>query len=222
MAPTNTTRSITDQQTPVLSKTRSVARMTRHRHVMVMLLKGHTVKDIALEMGYKPASISILIRTKAFQLELNKLRDVVLNHVEDDLSKLGRLSPLAHGFYGQVLADQTNTFSSDLKFKVSKDLFDRLGIQSEDIQTKQGAHLGDIAELVSTAFEKAKVIEVHEAKVIGEEEEEQVSGEQITAELRELLAIADGDGDDEDSDSKVEEPSVVEDDEALKEIAKIT
>ena len=191
----------------------AVARITRHRQIMVMLLKGVAVKDIARELGYAPASISILIRTEGFQLELGKLRDIVLVHVEDELSKMGRLTPLAHGFYENVLRDDNNVFSSDIKYKVSKDLFDRLGIKVAEGERKNPGEIGDVADMVQTAFDKAKVIEVHDAKVVGEDngsadsseegferEGEQVSGEQITKELQELLSDAN------DTDQNAKDP----------------
>lgn len=204
--------SITDPGTSVLTKRKGVAVMTRHRAVMVMLLKGLAVKEIAREMGYAPQSISILIRTKAFQLELDKLKAVVLANVEDDLTRLGHLTPMAHGFYNKVLADPGNVYSADLKFKVSKDLFDRLGVQEKDPQGKRTTHLGDVAELVSSAFEKAQVIEVVDAEVVGDEAEIEISGEQITAELKELLESAN-----EEEDSSEVNPA--EEDEVQQEIA---
>ena len=191
----------------------AVARMTRHRQIMVMLLKGVAVKDIARELGYAAASISILIRTAGFQLELAKLRDIVLVHVEDELSKMGRLTPLAHGFYEKVLRDDNNVFSSDLKYKVSKDLFDRLGVKVAEGERLNPGEVGDVAEMVQVAFDKAKVIEVEGVAVadVGsstngdsqgdsqsteglEREGKQVSGEQITKELQELLADAEQGG----------------------------
>ena len=192
----------------------AVARVTRHRQIMVMLLKGIAVKEIALELGYAPASISILIRTAGFQLELGKLRDIVLVHVEDELSKLGRLSPLAHGFYEKVLLDNNQVFSSDLKFKVSKDLFDRLGVKVAEGERLNPGEVGDVAEMVQTAFDKAKVIEVEGIEVLPvgdneagksaeefEREGEKVTGEQITKELQELLA--DGELGESESEDKI-------------------
>ena len=224
----------------------AVARVNRHRQIMVMLLKGIAVKDIARELGYASASISILIRTAGFQLELGKLRDIVLVHVEDELSKLGRLTPLAHGFYDKVLRDDNNVFSSDMKFKVSKDLFDRLGVKVAEGERLNPGEVGDVAEMVQTAFDKAKVIEVDGVEIEGgnsdivganrtngangvgstdgangvgstaegfEREGEQVTGEQITRELQELLA----DGEPGDHRERAEESE----DEMLQEVARV-
>ena len=220
----------------------AVARITRHRQIMVMLLKGIEVKEIARELGYAHASISILIRTAGFQLELAKLRDIVLVHVEDELSKLGRLTPLAHGFYAQVLRDENSVYSSDLKYKVSKDLFDRLGVKVAEGERLNPNEIGDVADMVQTAFDKAKVIEISGVEVLsgekvegvegveGEEdaegferEGEQISGEQITRELQELLAESDQDtedlGDLEDP-GDLKDPEVL-DDKILQEIAQV-
>ena len=145
----------------------AVARVNRHRQIMVMLLKGIAVKEIARELGYAPASISILIRTAGFQLELGKLRDIVLVHVEDELSKMGRLTPLAHGFYEKVLRDNNNVYSSDMKFKVSKDLFDRLGVKVAEGERLNPGEVGDVADMVQTAFDKAKVIEAEGVEIVG-------------------------------------------------------
>ena len=197
----------------------AIARVNRHRQIMVMLLKGIAVKEIALELGYAPASISILIRTAGFQLELGKLRDIVLVHVEDELSKMGRLTPLAHGFYEKVLRDNNNVYSSDMKFKVSKDLFDRLGVKVAEGERRNSGEVGDVADMVQTAFDKAKVIEVEGTEVADgdgstsrtggtngagssaeefEREGEQITGEQITRELQELLASGEpGEGESE-------------------------
>ena len=223
----------------------AVARITRHRQIMVMLLKGIEVKEIARELGYAHASISILIRTVGFQLELAKLRDIVLVHVEDELSKMGRLTPLAHGFYEQVLRDKNSVYSSDLKYKVSKDLFDRLGVKVAEGERLNPNEIGDVANMVQTAFDKAKVIEISGVEVLSddkvegvegvegvdgaeeaegfEREGKQVSGEQITRELQELLAESEQDAEDPGDTGDpgdLKDPEVL-DDKILQEIAQV-
>ena len=215
----------TAQQSTSRPKPRNaVARVTRHRQIMVMLLKGVAVKEIARELGYAAASISILIRTAGFQLELGKLRDIVLTHVEDELSKMGRLTPLAHGFYEQVLRDENSVYSSSLKFKVSKDLFDRLGVKVVEGERLNPGEVGDVADIVQVAFDEARVIEIEGVEVAGgdsgdggvafDRRNEQVSGEQITKELQELLEGTESSGD----DSVMEDPVDAED-KMLQEVA---
>ena len=206
----------------------AVARITRHRQIMVMLLKGIEVKEIARELGYAHASISILIRTAGFQLELAKLRDIVLVHVEDELSKMGRLTPLAHGFYEQVLRDKNSVYSSDLKYKVSKDLFDRLGVKVAEGERLNPNEIGDVADMVQTAFDKAKVIEISGVEVLSDEKVEgaegaegferegkQISGEQITRELQELLAESEQDAEDVEDTEDIGDPGDLKDPEVL-------
>ena len=226
----NGTTGTTDMNGADKKPRNAIARKNRHRQIMVMLLKGSTVKDIALELGYAPASISILIRTAGFQLELAKLRDIVLVHVEDELSKMGRLTPLAHGFYEQVLRDNNNVYSSDLKFKISKDLLDRLGIKVAEGEKRNPGEVGDVAHMVQAAFDEAKVIEVKDVEVVGEvdsanedgfeREGKQVSGEQITKELQELLAEAER-GDDEGGEEHEGEHEGESEDKILQEVAQV-
>ena len=72
---------------PKDGRTRSnnpVARMTRHKEVMRRVLMGHKIKDIALDLGYNPVSVSVLVRTEAFQIELRRRKEIIFEQVVDE------------------------------------------------------------------------------------------------------------------------------------------
>lgn len=185
------------------NRTRSnnpVARMTRHKEVMRRVLMGHKIKDIALDLGYNPASISVLTRTEAFQIELRRMQEIIFEHVVDEMSKFRKLVPFARQFYDDILNDRVANSSPRLKFDVSKDLLNRVGLkEAEEHNVHHDGVIGvnDVASLVSASFRKAQTMDVEAVRLDPEGELEkaervagdhQVSGDELAKELKELMS----------------------------------
>ena len=178
-----------------------VAKMTRHKEVMRRVLMGHKIKDIALDLGYNPQSIYVLVRTEAFQIELRRMQEIIFEHVVDEMSKFRKLVPYARKFYQDVLADDgSGGFSARLKFDVSKDLLNRTGLKEADqvdVHHDGVIGVGDVASLVSESFRKAQSMDVEAVRLDPEGELEkaermsgnhQVSGDELAKELKELMS----------------------------------
>lgn len=187
-------KSILDSKQDLNRKIGSVAKMTRHREVMLRLLKGQKVKNIAADMGYQPASVSILIRTEGFQNELGKLQDILFEHVKDELSKVQQLVPLARGFYKNVLEDEAGNYTSSMKFQVSKDVMDRSGVKVAEKHIHEH-QIGDVASLVTRAYEDSKIIDVESREMVEGDrgllpggDGKGMTGEELTKELKELMS----------------------------------
>ena len=178
-----------------------VARMTRHKEVMRRVLMGHKIKDIALDLGYNPGSISVLVRTEAFQIELRRMQEIIFEHVVDEMSKFRKLVPYARKFYQDVLAEENkDKFSPRLKFDVSKDLLNRTGLKEADqvdVHHDGVVGVGDVATLVKASFIKSQTMDVEAVRLDPEGELEkaerlsgdhQVSGDELAKELKELMS----------------------------------
>jgi len=178
-----------------------VSKMTRHKEVMRRVLMGHKIKDIALDLGYNPASISVLVRTEAFQIELRRMQEIIFEHVVDEMSKFRKLVPYARKFYQEILSDDgSGGFSARLKFDVSKDLLNRTGLKEADqldIHHDGTIGVGDVASLVKESFLKSQSMDVEAVRVDPEGELEkverlsgdhQVSGDELAQELKELMS----------------------------------
>ncbi len=177
-----------------------VARMTRHKEVMRRVLMGHKIKDIALDLGYNPVSVSVLVRTEAFQIELRRMQEIIFEHVVDEMSKFRKLVPYARKFYEDILNDKVANSSPRLKFDVSKDLLNRVGLkEAEEHNVHHDGIIGvsDVANLVSESFRKAQTMDVEAVRLDPEGELEkaeriagdhQVSGDELAKELKELMS----------------------------------
>ena len=180
----------------------AVAKMTRHKEVLRRILLGHKIKDIAKDLSYHPSSISVLVRTEAFQIELRRMQEIVFEHVIDEMSKFQRLVPLARQFYQAVLEDEEKAYSPRLKFDVSKDLLNRSGLKEA---AKIDLHMdgtiqhqiGDVASHVKHAFAKAQTMDAEAVRIDPEGELERVerltgdhqaSGDELAMELKELMS----------------------------------
>lgn len=177
-----------------------VAKMTRHKEVMRRVLMGHKIKDIALDLGYNPASISVLTRTEAFQIELRRMQEIIFEHVVDEMSKFRKLVPYARKFYEDILNDKVANSSPRLKFDVSKDLLNRTGLkeaEEHNVHHDGVIGVGDVANLVSESFRKSQTMDVEAVRLDPEGELEkaeriagdhQVSGDELAKELKELMS----------------------------------
>lgn len=178
-----------------------IAKMTRHKEVMRRVLMGHKIKDIAKDLGYNPASISVLVRTEAFQIELRRMQEIIFEHVVDEMSRFRKLVPFARKFYQEVLADDdSGNFSARLKFDVSKDLLNRVGLKEADqvdVHHDGVIGVGDVASLVTASFLKSQTMDVEAVRLDPEGELEkaeriagdhQVSGDELAKELKELMS----------------------------------
>ncbi len=190
-----------DKRTSAGRSNNPVARMTRHKEVMRRVLMGHKIKDIALDLGYNPASISVLVRTEAFQIELRRMQEIIFEHVVDEMSKFRKLVPYARKFYQEVLSCEDGLkFSARLKFDVSKDLLNRTGLKEADqvdVHHDGVIGVGDVASLVSESFRKAQSMDVEAVRLDPEGELEKaeriagdhrVSGDELAKELKELMS----------------------------------
>jgi hypothetical protein len=176
---------------------------------MHRILKGWSVKDIAEDMGYHPQSVSIIIKTDSFQRELGILQNQLMEHLQDEMSKLHKLIPGAIGFYKEVLKVNDGSgsgngngsgnnpvvnYSPNIKFKVSKDLLDRVGLKhNPQIDVNHHHDLSDTAGLVVSAFQTATgkdvsaAVKLQDSQVIDAEVVNDITQEQLLSEVRELM-----------------------------------
>jgi len=180
--------------------TGALVKLTRHKEIMRRLLMGHRVKDIALDLNFNPGSIYVLVRTEAFQIELKRLQQIIFEHVADEMSKFKKLVPFARKFYNEVLEDNENNFSDRLKFDVSKDLLNRVGLKEPDqLDVNVGGSLviDDIAAVISKSFKTSNLMNVEAVRKDPEGElerarkiqgENEIDGDLMAKELKTLMS----------------------------------
>lgn len=178
----------------------AMVKLTRHKEIMRRLLMGHRVKDIALDLNFNPGSIYVLVRTEAFQIELRRLQQIIFEHVADEMTKFKKLVPFARQFYQLVLEDNEHNFSDRLKFDVSKDLLNRVGLKEPDqldVSVEGRVEIGDIASHITNSFKTSNLMNVEAVRLDPEGElerarklqgENEIDGDLMAKELKELMS----------------------------------
>ena len=111
---------------------------SRHRSIMRMEIAGHTQQDIAKELGFNGARLSLIMNSPLYIDERDKMaRDVKNEFVAAEGTKLARdttAQTLADGSNkaAKTLVGALDAMEGGVRVSAAKDILDRTGYQKEE------------------------------------------------------------------------------------------